>query len=276
MEHNDLEPCIKDRDQLMQEWLINDSLKKPAHDLLLKFTIAASQVQFPMHTMAFADHSALCVMFKNARIILQKAISYCVGELCSMVPLLQWLVARFLFATWPQTQFFSMWKQRLLEMNVNLKTYTAVFFRQPFGVYILLNPKTDHCYIGATSCSLSGRYSPRLRKLRQIMKGRFVEAEVALRFWARTRSFHDYIPILVTATESKEAAFIQEALLQQKFQPSLCMPWILSHHKEGQNSVNVPKHTKTGMKLFKRFRHSQIRESRQDSESKHKSFQFVV
>jgi hypothetical protein len=47
-------------------------------------------------------------------------------------------------------------------------------------------------------------------------------------------------------------AFVEEAVLQAMWQPSLCMPWILQHHRGA--STRVTKHTTIGSKLFHRYR----------------------
>ena len=123
-----------------------------------------------------------------------------------------------------------------------------------------------HSYSGATADTVTGRYRTRLRKLRQIQNAKFVECEVAIRFWINARSFHDYFPIFVIATDTKETALVAESVQQHYTQPSLCMPWITEHFK-GQLKTPL-KHSTVGGRLFQRFRQS-INDERDKNQEKH-------
>ena len=136
-----------------------------------------------------------------------------------VIDLALWTNARLLMLSWPTTQLFSDWKRRLDEFGINIRTYTKEFFQNQNGVYIMIAPTKAHCYIGATSCTLGGRYKSRVRKMRQVSSNKFVECEVAIRFWSSTGTFYDYIPILILATDTKDNAFTMESTIQQRFQP---------------------------------------------------------
>ena len=142
-----------------------------------------------------------------------------------------WAQGRLFLITWPSSKYFIQWRQLLDHHNVNLVTYTRNFFQTMNGVYLVISPKHAQAYVGATSISITGRYRTRIRKWRQIRNCRFVECEVAIRFWHKTNTFFHYIPILACTTDNKETTFVMEAVIQQQYQPSLCMPWIATHVK---------------------------------------------
>jgi hypothetical protein len=178
-----------------------------------------------------------------------------------------WTQTRLLFLTWPNNSFFDTWKNRFQTQGIWLESYSRELVQEPCVVYVLLAPAQSHSYIGSTECTLARRHCSRIRKIRQLVNLKFIECEVAIRFWGSNHSFSNYIPIILQITSSPQSALVQEACWQQKFQPSLCMPWILQHFKPG-TKFKIPT-LRVGKKLFKRFRHCQSGDSIIAADQKH-------
>ena len=116
-----------------------------------------------------------------------------------------------------------------------------------------------HVYIGASECGLVSRYQSRRRKLQQLCNHRFVDCEMALRWWHATDTFFNYIPIWVQTTDTKLAALMAESSWQQAYQPSLVMPWIRSlmlriQHKSHHLTPTRITPSARSKKLFQRIR----------------------
>ena len=240
-------------------------------EVWMRLLMSVAEVQFDRHTQPYAGRVDDKKFWISLRKLFNRAVIYCMGDRASFLAMVLWIQARLLMHTWPQDQIFSLWQTRLSGLGLSLEMYTAEWGQAACGVYLMIAPGSRHTYIGSTECTVAGRYSTRLRKLRQLQNGKFVECEVAIRFWKATKSFSNFVPILIAREKTKEAALVKEALLQQEFQPSLCMPWILHHFHSAGSKLVKPTFQRTGMRMFKRFRHQHVgTEPIQDCVDKHK------
>ena len=247
-----------DQNLKLDRWEIPHTGRMPEHSVWITFW---------SHCMAMAEllsdrNQDFCRQKQNRKLFtlirntLARAIATSTGNYTCFIPSLLWMQGRFWLATFPNTAHHNYWQGVLSKAGINLAMYTDRWCQNQFGVYLMLSPKDNHSYIGATECTLAGRYMSRVRKLRQLSNSRFVECEVALRFWHARKNFHNYIPLLVAETDSKLAALVIERQWQQQHQPSLVVPWIGKHFSSNKNfgAAKRVSSTQLSSKLYKRFR----------------------
>ena len=243
------------------------------HELSAKFRtlsrglaiMAACTMVHSKKSIAIQDHRSNMKLMHKCRKAVNHIVPFMVHGKVHFLDICFWIQARCFMIDTPNTRHFQKWKSFLDKHNITLQSYTRSFVNTKTGVYIMIAFNREHSYIGATADTVTGRYRTRLRKLRQIQNGRFVECEVAIRFWINTKSFHDYFPIFVIATDTKETALVTESVQQHHMQPSLCMPWIAEHFK-GQSKTPL-KHTRVQGRFFQRFRYS-IKDNRDKNQDK--------
>ena len=71
---------------------------------------------------------------------------------------------------------------------------------------------------------MSSRDMNRMSKLKQVEKGRHIQVEPAVRWWARCRCFWKFVPIVISHHRSIYGTFIAEARTITDWNPHLNMP----------------------------------------------------
>ena len=120
------------------------------------------------------------------------------------------------------------WRQRFANWNLTSSNYTRKHFTASIVTYARVSMLRNQCYIGMTTVTFKKRERARQRKLRSVQRGRLANCEPAVRWWASTKSYFSFLPVLLHRLPTKLAASIQEAALIQSLQPSLNDPWIKS------------------------------------------------
>ena len=99
-------------------------------------------------------------------------------------------------------------------------------FQSKCVTYARISTTRHHSYIGMTTITFAKRENARRRKYSSLRRGRWVNCEPALRWWANTRSYFNFTPVVLQVLPDKTAALIQETTLIQAIQPSLHKPMI--------------------------------------------------
>ena len=240
----------------LDQWLIPNSGRQQAHERIIKFICTvAIFLQIPSQHYSHEQFDRFSKLVLSLQLFLKVCLKHCVGSFTCFQAVLLWQIGKLFLLYMPNTEYFRNWKARLEELNVRFDNYSFERFRSRSCVYLLLNLRSTHFYIGATDKSMAGRYGTRLRAYRVLLKTPLIQCEVALRFWKNTRTFFEYFPIVMEVVENKHMAFVREAELQDKWQPTLCMPWIQKLQRTPQaptaKSMNP---SSQGSRLFQRYR----------------------
>ena len=120
-------------------------------------------------------------------------------------------------------------------------------------------------YIGSTNLPLYKREANRIAKFRQVTNHQLVKVELAIRWWAKTGNFWEYVLLPLSPCTDKKHTFVTEHSLIQVWQPKLNHPWITRFLKLKDTGyvyrpTSSSSHTfsSIGRRLFQRLRRKHL------------------
>jgi hypothetical protein len=167
------------------------------------------------------------------------AAIHCTKEMTFFSPVIMYIQARTYLCTIylnvKSTERDKLWKQRFKDLKIHPSSYKFHILNQTKAVYLKIHITRLPFYIGCTCSSMVDRENSRKRKLRQIMQGKLVNAEPALRWWATIgekgdssrhipSEYFDWCTIQLSHPEDSLRGFTEEKRLIEEWQPTLKPP----------------------------------------------------
>ena len=130
-------------------------------------------------------------------------------------------------------------------MSIRAKTYTREWATHNNIFYGKVSLTCSQAYIGMTTIGMHKRDLARDRKYKQLLRGRLVSCEPALRWWTSTKSYKHFMSIVLTNEPNQLQTITREQELILQIQPALNAPAIYkfyNHTADGQKlSFSMPK-----------------------------------
>ena len=145
------------------------------------------------------------------------------------------------------------WGPRFKLLGVCSASYSLQHFQRSGAIYVMLSAGRRHFYIGSTTTSMFTRHGTRKSKLAQLSRGQWVSCELAVHFWAKSQTFHYFIPIVYRTFTNKLDLLAQEYTDIQNWQPPLNFPFVCKLVKGMVQSFKITS-VSVGRKLFARYR----------------------
>ena len=129
-------------------------------------------------------------------------------------------------------------RSKLLSCDLRLDQYSFDRFCHPFAVYIKLPilwripikkqsvQQSKWSYVGSTAVGVTAREHNRRAKLKQVLKGQFVQLEPAVHFWAAKGNYSKFTIIVLHTFSDYRSAWIREHALIGLWQPRLNHPFV--------------------------------------------------
>ncbi len=204
------------------------------------------------------------------------AAIHCTKEMTFFSPVIMYIQARTYLCTIylnvKTTERDRLWKQRFKDLSIHPSNYKFHILNQTKAVYLKIHITRLPFYIGCTCSSMVDRENSRKRKLRQIMQGKLVNAEPALRWWATIgekgdssrhipSEYFDWCTIQLSHPEDSLRGFTEEKRLIEEWQPTLNLPRVTELYNKAsgraaQKLIPIPttKMTSTGRKMWQKVR----------------------
>ena len=266
-------------DDLIREWdphhnVFNDEapselfqagqIVAECHDIILYLTNVINRRDYTFHTTQDQIHSQLASMLNHMQVHVPVLSQWRMVQ-----AILSWTRGRHLLlmhmVKHTSVTCTSAWGHRFHRMGLLPFKYTAQWFQHHFVVYVKIAIGRPHYYVGSTSVSMQCREESRNRKMDQLKHQTFVSCEIALRYWHHTRSYHNYIPIVIEHALSKTQALAMEANFIITYQPQLNYPFIMKFLPTSASNEfraaqamqhKVARHFRSGLRVFKRIQKS--------------------
>ena len=111
----------------------------------------------------------------------------------------------------------------LKEQGVFSAAYRTWMVDWPAVAYVRLSLRLSKSYAGCTSAGIFEREGTRWRAFKQRSRG---NVEPAIRWWKKTRSYHEFCPIIWACCGSKEEALVEEARMIDIRKNELSAPYV--------------------------------------------------
>ena len=120
-----------------------------------------------------------------------------------------------------------LWRQKwsgfLKEIGVQSSNYQPVQLTTPNVTYVKFSMHRPKAYVGASSKPMLDREAARRRTFRRRY---LVNTEPSIRWWKQTKSYYEYVPIVIATHATTKAAYDLKTSVQQIRQPELNAPRI--------------------------------------------------
>jgi len=149
-------------------------------------------------------------------------------------------------------------KKMFAKLGILFHRYTWQLHNSCHAVYARVSVQCPQFYIGSTKHTSFLRERTRLRKYKQMTKGKLVQAEPSLQFWKCTKTFFQFLPVTIKKCSAFTLLASEMHLIQQN-QPTLNAPLVFKLIKKRmQPSFSSSKLSRTINHSNKRWRKANL------------------